>query len=154
MRRLTILTLLIIAVLSISCSKLRQNAVTVSMPGENFGQGEIVYFRFNITDTIPLYKVFLTTRFSRRYILSELPLSLLYISPSGIRYTDTMRFYLNNGDFNTEHVKNGNWRDYRWLYRDGVSFPEKGVWLISVKNIHVKKLSGIEELGISLMQKR
>ncbi len=153
MRRVVVLTLAALLLVT-SCVKFKQNTVGVSPQGEKLAASENLYYRFNITDTTVPYKIFFSARFSNKFILNNLPLGILYISPQGKRYSDTIRLYLNETDPNTEFVKNGNWRDYRWLYRDGAMFPEKGIWLVSVKNIHIKEMYGIRELALSLKQKR
>lgn len=153
MRRVVVLTLATLLLVT-SCVKFKQNTVGVSPQGEKLAASENLYYRFNITDTTVPYKIFFSARFSNKFILNNLPLGILYISPQGKRYSDTIRLYLNETDPHTEFVKNGNWRDYRWLYRDGAMFPEKGIWLVSVKNIHIKEMYGIRELALSLKQKR
>ncbi len=154
MKRFSLFFITALTLLLLSCGKLKQNTAIVALTNEVYGAGESLYFRFNITDTSETYRIYFTSRFSQQYIMNMLPISVLYISPEGKRFSDTLRLYLNEGDYNTEYLKSGVWRDYRWLYRDGATFPEKGVWLISVKNTHIKNLTGIKELGISLKQKR
>jgi gliding motility-associated lipoprotein GldH len=153
MKRFNILSIIVISLFLSACGKLKQNTATVALSNDTYASGENLYYRFNITNPIKAYRVYFTSRFSGRYIMKELPISILYISPQGKRFSDTIKLYLNEGDLKTEYLKNGVWRDYRWLYRDGVRFPEKGIWLISVKNMHQKNLSGLKELGISLMEK-
>lgn len=154
MKRFNLFSIIVLSLIVSSCGKLKQNTATVALSNDVYAAGENLYYRFNITDTSKAYKIYFTSRFSGRYIMKALPLSLLYISPEGKRFADTLNLNLNEGDFNTEYLKNGVWRDYRWLYRDGAVFPEKGIWLVSVKNMHFKNLSGIKELGISLKEKR
>lgn len=154
MKRFNFLFIAVISLLLISCGKLKQNTATVTLSNEVFAGGENLYFRFNISDTTRMYKIFFTSRFSERYVLNMLPLGILYISPQGKRYSDTLKLFLNEGNYNTEYIKSGIWRDYRWVYRDKVVFPENGVWLVSVKNLHLKQLVGLKELGISLKEKK
>jgi hypothetical protein len=154
MRQPTVFVLLLTAILTISCGEFRQNTASVKLRNEVFSASESLYLRVNITNPGKKNIIYFTARFSNAFIMTSLPLSVLYISPEGKRYSDTVTLYLNQYDKNTEFVRNGNWRDYRWLYRNGVIFPEKGVWLISVKNTHIKNVYGVKELGISLKQNR
>jgi len=78
------------------------------------------------------------------------------LSPEGKRYRDTLYFpILNKVEHGvTEVVESGIWKDVRWLYRDGVSFPKKGLWVFTVKQISPEdNKHNIRDMGITLRAK-
>lgn len=113
-------------------------------------------FRFRVSDTVAGFKFFLYTRVVADFKEESIPLEMIVLSPEGKRYLDTLYFpILNTSKYGVvDVVKSGIWKDVRWLYRDGVTFPKKGLWLFTVKQISpLDNKLNIKEMGIMIKAK-
>jgi len=113
-------------------------------------------FRFKVVDTVAEYRIYFYTRVVSDFKGANLPLEMTILSPEGKRYLDTLYFpILNKTKYGViEVVKSGIWKDVRWLYRDGVIFPKKGLWVFTVKQILVQdNRRNIRELGMNINSK-
>lgn len=147
--KISFLVLFLVLVLS-SCNQRTNSVESIQFKDYSMDSGDFIYFRVEISDPNEKNDIYFSARFSHRYILQHLPLEIVYISPSGKRYSDITDLPLIGKDKYIEFNKQGVWRDYRWLHKRGVVFPEKGVWMIRVSNTHIKRVNGIKELGLTM----
>lgn len=113
-------------------------------------------FRFRVVDTVAEYRIYFYTRVLSDFKKESLPLVMTVMSPDGKRFRDTISFPLvsKNNYGGIEEAKSGVWRDVRWLYRDGVTFPKTGLWIFTINHLTSKNdLSSIGELGLTLKEK-
>ncbi|MFA6335068.1 MAG: hypothetical protein WCX48_05850 [Bacteroidales bacterium] len=110
-------------------------------------------FRFRVDDSLALYDIFLYTRILPGFKGGSLPVVLTVMSPDGKRFCDTLSFPLSseNRYGTVEEVKSGVWRDIKWLYRDGVTFPRTGLWVFTVDHLsHKDNLNNVRDFAITL----
>ncbi len=112
--------------------------------------------QLRVDDTLSEYSFHLYARILSDYNGKNLPLVITVFSPEGKKFRDTINFPLivNTVNRETEVAHSGIWRDIKWLYRDNITFPSKGQWVISIEQLSSKKeLSNIGDFGIIVNEK-
>jgi hypothetical protein len=92
------------------------------------------WVKFNCRNTQKSFNIDFLLRISATYKDETLPVMLEILSPSGIRYKDTLKIPVKqqDGDSLTTVVRSGVWRDILWHYRKNVRFPLTGRWLFTI----------------------
>lgn len=113
-------------------------------------------FRFRVAETHTEYNIYFHTRVSTDFKGGSLPIVMTVLSPDNKRYTDTLSFPLTSrykyGAI--QIVRSGVWTDVKWLYRKGVTFPKKGLWLFSINQLSsMDNLKNTGDLGITITRK-
>ena len=103
-------------------------------------------YRFKIADTLQLYNIDVFMRVSRDFEGQALPVCITLFSPDGQKYRDTLTFKVSAGVYQ----ESGLWRDYKWKYRNSVTFPRSGSWLVLVENNSKSEIKGVGEISFIL----
>ncbi len=108
---------------------------------------DVQWFRLINRNAGKTYNIDFTLRVSRAYKGKELPLRLEILSPTGKRYSDTLRIPVKDNTHNhsVNIISSGIWNDIIWHYRKDASFPETGKWLFTVYCIDPEKKKGMVE---------
>lgn len=78
---------------------------------------------------------------------------LTVLSPDGKRYRDTLTLpVLPDGKHGAVEIsESGVWRDARWIYREGVTFPRKGLWVLTINHLSTRDdLNNISNFTVTL----
>lgn len=141
--------LVLVAVALLSCIRGGDfDTYTAKPNGGEFKAGSYLEYRIPVDDSLALYNLEVYARIHSESGLVELPLRFRIGSPSGRWYTDSLSLLL-TGEGKEMFSRSGMWRDFRWVYRKGITFPEKGTWYIQAFQISDEPvLEGVGEIGI------
>lgn len=152
-RRLSLLML--VAATLLSCIRAGDFETYTARPQKGqFVSGSYLEFRIPVEDTLTPVNIEIFARIHSESGLVELPLRFRIGSPSGKWYADSLSLQL-TGEGKEMFSRSGMWRDFRWVYRKGVIFPESGTWYIQAYHTSdVRVLEGVGELGIIVKKSR
>lgn len=137
-----------------SCGQIKQEETKI-IQSDQKGLSSAVSLStsFFIKDSLKHYDIQITARMTPEFKLSSLPLRLILKDPLENTYSDTLKLGVRQVAGNPEIKKTGLWTDYRWRYREDVSFNRRGKWLFTFKHIHTKDIKGIKEIGVTLRER-
>ena len=142
--------LLLISLFLISCARQDKfEAYTAKIKNQTFYVNEKLEYRFKAKDSLRVFDIDVFMRFSPAYKDIEQSFAVAIFSPDGIKYTDTLKF---KAGLSKELRHSGLWRDVRWQYRKGITFPQNGSWLIRIENTTGKDIEGVGEISIILTE--
>jgi len=140
--------LLLFSLFLFSCGRQEQFETYSAKIGDNvLSVTDKLEYRFKIDDTLQLYDIDVFMRFSHDFEGQSIPLSITLFSPDGRKYRDSIEF---NADPSRNYQRLGLWKDYKWKYRNKVTFPRSGNWFVLVGNASNSEIKGIGEISFIL----
>jgi len=111
-------------------------------------------FAVHIDDTLSLHELYLDVRNTTDYPYSNLFLFMDIEFPGGRVLRDTLECILAARDGSWTGKGIGRIKSNRFLFRDDVWFPDKGVYTFKVsQGMRYEKLTGISDIGIRIERK-
>lgn len=142
--------LLLISIFLISCtSRDKFEVYTAKVKNQTFTDNERLEYRFKTEDSLLFFDIDVFMRFSPDYKDTEQSLTVAIFSPDGTKYTDTLKL---KAGLPKELNNSGLWKDVRWKYRKGITFPKNGSWLIRIENSTGKDIEGVGEISLILTE--
>lgn len=142
--------LLLISLFLISCARQDKfEAYTAKIKNQTFSVNEKLEYRFKTKDTLQVFDIDVFMRFSSAYKDIEQSFAVAVFSPDGRKYTDTLKF---KAGLPKEPHRSGLWRDVRWQYRKGITFPKNGSWFIRIENTTGRDIEGVGEISLILTE--
>lgn len=142
--------LLLVSLFLISCTRQDKfEAYTAKIKNQTFSVNEKLEYRFKTKDSLQIFDIDVFMRLSSDYKDTEQSFAIVVFSPDGRKYTDTLKF---KAGLSKELSRSGLWRDVRWQYRKGISFPKNGSWLIRIENTTGRDIEGVGEISLILKE--
>lgn len=142
--------LLLISLFLISCARQDKfEAYTVKIKNQTFSVNHKLEYRFKAKDSLQVFDIDVFMRFSSDYKDIEQSLAVAIFSPDGRKYTDTLKL---KAGLPKELHHSGLWRDVKWQYRKGITFPKNGSWLIRIENTTGRDIEGVGEISLILKE--
>ncbi len=127
---------------------------TKTVETEAWHMEDTLKFAAQIDDTLSLHKLYLDVRHTTDYAYSNLFLFMDIEFPGGRLLRDTLECILAERDGTWKGQGFGHIKSKRFLFRDDVWFPDKGVYTFKVsQGMRYEKLSGISDIGIRIERK-
>lgn len=150
-----ILILLISISLISACGGKSEVLVVRDNPTDKtLSSGEFLEFRIPADDSLSLFDIDIYARIHSEAEAVSIPSVLRIISPTGMKFSDTIILELNRDINSGLYTKSGIWKDFRWSYRRGVQFPVRGTWYV---RLELKEMSpevdGLAEVGFILKKR-
>ncbi len=116
--------------------------------------GEFLEYRIPSDDSLALFDIDLYARMHSKAEAISIPAVLRVVSPSGRKFSDTLHLDLSRASSTGMFSRSGIWKDFRWSYRRGVAFPERGTWYLRLElKQGSKEIHGLTEMGFILIRK-
>jgi gliding motility-associated lipoprotein GldH len=139
------------ALFLISCEKsafFEENRHVVS---ETWKQGDTLFFKVEVKDTIHYYDFYLNVRNHTEYRYRNLYLFINTRFPSGGIARDTVQCILAAADGKWYGKGMGKIKDSRILFKKAVRFPHAGTYLIGIQQaMREVRLAGISDIGVRI----
>lgn len=118
---------------------------------ETWKQGDTLYYKLQITDTIHYFDFYLNVRNSTDYRYRNLYLFMNTKFPGGGIARDTIECMLAAADGKWYGKGMGKIKDNRILFKKAVRFPHAGTYLIGIQQaMREVKLAGISDIGVRI----
>lgn len=109
--------------------------------------GELKAVEFDNADTLSLRDIYIIFRYVNENDYGDIPLAISAITPSGLRWTDTVLLRRGEG----QQISNV-MRDGETLYRHGVLLQEDGRYVFEFNPL--REIEGIYSIGVYFYKKR
>ena len=134
-----------------SCDKSAFFEENQHVASETWKQGDTLYYKLQITDTIHYFDFFLNVRNSTDYRYRNLYLFMNTKFPGGGIARDTIECMLAAADGKWYGKGMGKIKDNRILFKKAVRFPHAGTYLIGIQQaMREVKLAGISDIGVRI----
>jgi gliding motility-associated lipoprotein GldH len=134
-----------------SCDKSAFFEENRHVASETWKQGDTLYYKLQITDTIHYFDFYLNVRNSTDYRYRNLYLFMNTRFPGGGIARDTIECMLAAADGKWYGKGMGKIKDSRILFKKAVRFPHAGTYLIGIQQaMREVKLAGISDIGVRI----
>jgi gliding motility-associated lipoprotein GldH len=134
-----------------SCDKSAFFEENQHVASETWKQGDTLYYKLQITDTIHYFDFYLNVRNSTDYRYRNLYLFMNTKFPGGGIARDTIECMLAAADGKWYGKGMGKIKDSRILFKKAVRFPHAGTYLIGIQQaMREVKLAGISDIGVRI----
>ena len=124
---------------------------SIKIDESNWNRKSLATYEFNIADSAASYSFFLNFRHGGMYPYKNIYLFCRSESPSGKIAIDTAQMMLTN-DYNRWMGKGiGDLFDYKFKFKEGEIFPEKGTYHFSIQQgMRDSILTAVTDIGITI----
>lgn len=146
-----ILTLSLIPVLIISCSRNVVFTDSAVMKDNIWSLSTVPEFSVPVTDTLLRTNVYFTIRTGSAYPFRNIWLFVTASSPDGKSVTDTLQYNLADDKGNWYGKGFGDIHELKMPFRSNVYFPEKGTYKFKIQHgMRVGDLKGVYDFGLRI----
>lgn len=146
--------LLALALLFAACNDRVVYHNSKTLEEEQWSYDDTLRFHVEIYDSLSLHKLYLDVRNTTDYDYRNLFLFMDIEFPGGQILRDTLECILAERDGTWTGSGFGRFRSNRFLFRDDVWFPEKGVYTFKIcQGMRYDTLPGISDIGIRIERK-
>lgn len=145
----SIISVLLLAFVLLSCDRNMVFTDSVSMPGESWELSHLPSFKIQVSDTVKSNNIYFTIRTGAKYPYRNIYLFVTTMSPDGNRLTDTLQFDLADEKGNWYGKGFGDIHELNLPYKSNVYFPMKGTYQIWVQHgMRTEELKGVYDFGV------
>ncbi len=147
----SIISVLLFAVVFISCDKNVIFEENVKIPGEKWHKDSIVELSTSINDTINLYDIYLNLRHNTEYEYRNFYLFFETHLPNGMVVRDTLECILADKSGKWHGKGFGRIKSNRFHFRENVWFPSEGKYEFRIEQaMREDELNGIVDIGVRI----
>ncbi len=148
-RILTIVAVVLMMLIFISCDQDLVYEKSVRIPGSEWSRYHIPVFEVDITDTLNLHNLLINIRNTGEYPRSNLFLFISATSPVGAFVRDTLELILAEPSGKWKGRGFGSVWQNRFIYRQNVRFPDKGKYKFEFEQaMRIDELPGVLDVGL------
>ena len=134
-----------------SCDPQRIYEKNIQVNPNGWPSGEDVLFEVPVNDSLMLYNFYINLRHTENYKFSNLYLFIETHFPGGSQASDTIELILADNTGKWYGKGFGKIKEYQVLIRQAVTFPDTGIYKISiVQGMRDENLQGVEDIGIRI----
>ena len=143
--------LLMGSIFLLSCGKSAFFEENQHIVSDTWKQGDTLYYKVQVTDTIHFFNFYLNVRNSTEYRYRNLYLFINTRFPGGGIARDTVECILASADGKWHGKGMGKIKDSRILFKKAVRFPHAGTYLIGIEQaMREEQLAGIRDIGVRI----